>query len=164
MLPIWGALPARLNSMFEQEFNAVERREIKDIWPAQYPVSRGQWGSNYVATRPVRYYSGLFKWTRLFLFHDIYEGDLIKRHWTSSQKKSNCDRNHLCSYNLHVTLYTFIIMDCKSVCLELQTRSFFGSARSSMSHIVCPAVGEAHKSLSLNLSALSVILRKTGGA
>ena len=56
-VPIWGALPARLNSMFEQEFNAVERREIKDIWPAQYPVSRGQWGSNYVATRPVRYYA-----------------------------------------------------------------------------------------------------------
>ena len=39
-LPIWGTLPLCLNSMFEQEFNAVERGEIKDIWPAQYPVPR----------------------------------------------------------------------------------------------------------------------------
>ena len=43
--------------MFEQEFNAVERGEIKDIWPAQYPVPRVNGVT--VVTRPVRYYSGL---------------------------------------------------------------------------------------------------------
>ena len=59
-LPIWSTLPVCLNSMFEQEFNAVERGEIKDIWPAQYPVPwvNGVTVVKYytVVTRPVRYY------------------------------------------------------------------------------------------------------------
>ena len=66
------------------------------------PVScpPGKWGDCSNQTSEILLW---FKWTGLSLFYDIYDRDLIKRHWTCRPKKSIQDHNHLCSYNLHVT-------------------------------------------------------------
>ena len=108
---IYGTHPVNLNSMFEQEFNAVETGEIKGTWPSI--LSR----FNGVVTRREILCQFQKTFTFLFLSYNIYDRDLIKRLWTWSPKKTSQSRNHLCSYNLNVTLYCLPWCTIRLVCL-----------------------------------------------